>query len=696
MHRRRRLRGLVVCGCVETPRRSNSAVAARPGDEAFCSAPLLTHQPSSRNTALNLQLPFSIRSCERDRRRHIGGEKEKEKDGLPPSALTGADDACSMRGPPALLLGLLALYPAGEGPVVALPIDPSPLFASSLEPPTPSVQTSQQAATSHSDSNPKSAEPQHTGDSHSGSNNGTSSSSNSSSNSNSSTVTGSDSSSNSSGNSSSRNSSSSDSIKSSSSNNSSSMSSSNSSSSNSSSMRSADSSSDSSTTSNSGMSMSPTSLVGGSGKVKSALRRSWARGLSPLISGGQVWGSVPGNHLRALRSGLRAGAIISATAVAFADDWKAGVNSSWYAMRGWGWRHPDNWKERTYKCVYGMDGRPCGPYGTFSTMWPSGVHCLPNECCSRVHISAYFARQVCSAEGSLCVIRYDGYSYGKCRCGSNTCGGDSVCVEEIAEHGGVYCRCKEGMIGNGEECYESLCKDEVCKPGKCVQEKTEVRCECPSNYEVSGLSCELIPMCNRNIEDICGPSERVLECVNIGRTDWTCVCAPGYAVVSTATGKQCEPASNTLFCSDKPCGTEGVKSCEDMAGGGVTCTCNTGYLLEKQDDGLRFKCSAIDPCKTQPCGSETVAKTCSRTAGGSYHCECQPSAELVEATGAAGPYCRKKEMETNVLPYVAVAAGGLALLGIGFGVWWFGFKSGSPGSIEYDYTADAFAGTASG
>ncbi|KAL8446043.1 hypothetical protein Emag_004895 [Eimeria magna] len=406
--------------------------------------------------------------------------------------------------------------------------------------------------------------------------------------------------------------------------------------------------------------------------------------------------SAPVQQLRAMRSARRAGSIISATAVAFQEAWRVGVNKSWYATRGWGWRHPDNWKDRTYKCVYGMDGRPCGPWSTFSDMWPANVHCLPNQCCSRVHVGLFFARQICTDIGSLCVIIFDNYSWGKCRCQSTTCPAESDCVEELEPHGGVYCKCKEGKVGNGIECYDSLCEEGMCSPGTCVQDKTELKCECPAGYEVSGLSCQEIPMCSRGIENLCGPPERVLECVNVGRTDWTCVCAPGYAVINTTSGKQCDLASNALYCSDKPCGTEGVQTCKDNPGGGVTCTCTTGYLLEKQDDGLHFKCTAIDPCKTQPCGSETVVKSCSRTAGGSYFCECQDSAELVEATATEGPYCKAKEEQVNVLPYVGVAAGGIAMLAIGIGVWWLSFKSGNSSQEEFDYTKEPFAGAAAG
>ncbi|OEH76968.1 putative microneme protein [Cyclospora cayetanensis] len=216
-------------------------------------------------------------------------------------------------------------------------------------------------------------------------------------------------------------------------------------------------------------------------------------------------------------------------------------------------------------------------------------------------------------------------------------------------------------------------------------EKAEARCECPSGYEFTGTSCQQIPLCNRNIENVCAPPEGVLECVNVRLTDWTCVCADGYAVVRTPTTRTCEPASNTQSCSNKPCGTVRVESCEDLEEGGVKCTCSEGYILQKKGVGQNFRCTPADPCISSPCDSATVAKQCSRTASGSYHCTCLDTAELVEATETEGPYCKRIEESIDVLPYLGVVAGGIAFVALGFGIWWFGFRSGGDEHEECDY-----------
>ena len=440
--------------------------------------------------------------------------------------------------------------------------------------------------------------------------------------------------------------------------------------------------------------------VSASDQVHSRPRKwswSWARSTTPRLTDGGGIISIPAKMMKGRRMMKSAGAILSApgSVVAFDEDSREGVNSKWYAARGWGWRHPDNWKERNYICMYSMEGRHCGPNASWSSMWPRDLHCYGTQCCSKVHTGLFFSAPLCTSNSALCVITHSNYSKGKmCTCTDSTCGGDTECFEELAEHGGVYCKCKKGMVGNGKECFEDKCSAIDCSPGQCVQEKTEVHCECPTGYEADGDSCQQIPMCKRQLDNICGPPERVLECVDIGRTDWTCVCAPGYAVVKTATGRKCEAASNTLFCSNSPCGDVGVKSCQDLSGGGVQCECNDGYLLEKADDGKTFRCSAIDPCKTGPCGSESVAKSCSRTPTGSYYCTCQSTAELVEATETEGSYCRHIEEAADILPYVGAAAIGISLVGIGVGVWWFGFKSGDTTTREYDYTALSFTGPA--
>lgn len=413
---------------------------------------------------------------------------------------------------------------------------------------------------------------------------------------------------------------------------------------------------------------------------------------SPVVGSREGPKSVPLKKLEARKRAVRAGSIISATAVAFTDTWRAGVNAKWYATRGFGWRHPDNWKTRTYFCVYGMDGRPCGPNGSWTPMFPAQLHCLPHQCCSRVHTAMGFPEPLCTDIDMLCPIQHGAYSYGKCKCSEGKCGGDTECREEINDHGGAYCRCKEGFVGDGTECFEDKCRDMDCSPGFCQQEKLEARCECPSGFEFVDSTCKPFPICKRGLKDVCGPPERVLQCVDVGRTDYTCVCAAGYAVVDGLSGKYCESASNTLSCSEKACGTQGVKECKNAPGGGVTCTCEDGYLLEKQSDGLKFRCAPIDPCKSTPCGSETVAKSCTRTVGGSYHCECQPTAELVEATDTEGPFCRQVEEPMEILPYVAAAGGGLAFLALVFGVWHFGFAPAPSTANDFDYTTEPMAG----
>ena len=389
---------------------------------------------------------------------------------------------------------------------------------------------------------------------------------------------------------------------------------------------------------------------------------------------------------------------------------RAGVDSRWFAVRGWGWRHPDNWEERHYVCMYSMDGRPCGPGGVRTELYPSGLHCIEGQCCSKIHNTIYFGGNLCTPNKALCVFIHEAYSYGKCRCTSNSCSAAADCIEELGEHGGVYCKCKEGTRGDGRECFEDFCMQRDCTPGRCVQHKDIAKCICPKGFEEQDNKCVRIAPCKRGLTDICGPIERVEECVDISETEYTCVCRTGYTAVRQGKSVSCEIASNNLSCSDNPCGIEGVASCKDLTEGGVECTCNLGYILERDTTNKALKCMLTDPCKTGPCGTETVAKSCSRKPNGGYACICQDTAELVEAEASAsdnttagaaataataaatGPYCRQKTQQFNILPYLALAAGILSVFAIAVGIWWFGFKQNKFNyeGAEFDYTQSAY------
>lgn len=367
------------------------------------------------------------------------------------------------------------------------------------------------------------------------------------------------------------------------------------------------------------------------------------------------------------------------------DGLPAGLSRHYYAYRGFGWRHPENWKTRTYKCMYSSEGRPCGSR-SIGDFWPEGLHCVNPECCSYLHSVDIGMGNVCKADGFLCTSRDDPHSYSKCRCSTVTCKENAECVEEIQYHGGVYCKCKDGYVGNGEDCYEDKCKGNPCAPGKCTQEKGQYTCDCPDYYEQKDGKCVEKNACEY-VTDPCGDPAFVTSCIHVGVNEWACACVAGYGMVKTDAGVKCQPVSSQVTCSQNPCGTIGVESCKDTDDGAV-CTCKDGYLLERSSGTTKFNCTAINPCANSPCGSSLVAKSCTKSIEG-YICECQDNAEVVTEEGK-GQVCQAKAAEQDLMNYILFGVGCFALIAFFVASWYFFFRSGDSTNQEFDPTVQPY------
>lgn len=326
----------------------------------------------------------------------------------------------------------------------------------------------------------------------------------------------------------------------------------------------------------------------------------------------------------------------------------------------WGWQSKESTSKKYYVCRFSQRGQACGSRSTAD--FPQWLVCPPEDCCSKTHMLHGQSGNWCTESWALCngALNYSEYSYGKCTCSThgNKCPANTECKdEERGALGGVYCKCKDGYIGNGETCVKDLCVDGACYPGTCTMVGTLMKCTCPDGYTLDESStpnrCKIKDLCAT--ESACGSTEAVKSCTMEGANMYTCDCRLGYTVVNVGGKPKCDSVFNVFTCADRPCGADGVKKCTDSEYG-VRCECETGYELIKET--ASYKCSRQDPCLQNPCGTMDIVKSCV-SSGTTYTCECKDGYTV--ANESSGPYCAIDEGSVTWVHYAA-SAGALTVL----------------------------------
>ena len=326
-----------------------------------------------------------------------------------------------------------------------------------------------------------------------------------------------------------------------------------------------------------------------------------------------------------------------------------------------GWTLPENNVYRNYVCRLGALQTPCwdeiGLYDTpeFSE-WPSPIFCPTGYCCGDKDGRARCLQQ-CSGGG------WAPMAGSQCTCSTHQkmCPENTVCDDnDRGPYGGVYCKCKEGYVGDGYTCHPDPCADETknkCAPGKCVgRPNGDAYCDCPLGYmwdstDPTTPKCVFADTCE---DEPCGSSEVVLECRTDKPLEYTCVCRSGFEVGTVDGQKRCIASDIRTRCEDEPCGTEGLLSCTDTPNG-AECLCKKQYRLVTS---LRKKACIYSPCDEQPCGDSTAVKSC--IAGiSTYSCTCNSNYKLDTVDGL--PVC-VSTTENYTLFLIATGLVGLGLL----------------------------------
>ncbi|CDJ53572.1 hypothetical protein EBH_0018570 [Eimeria brunetti] len=329
-----------------------------------------------------------------------------------------------------------------------------------------------------------------------------------------------------------------------------------------------------------------------------------------------------------------------------------------------GWTLPENNIYRNYLCRFGALDVPCwdslGLYPDSEYQgWPVPIYCPPGTCCDDV-MGDLRCRSSCVTGGwtvmaaTNCTCKLHGY-----KCPENT-----VCDEQdTTPYGGVYCRCKDGYVGDGAVCYPDPCADSNknrCSPGQCKgRPNGTAYCICPKGYtwddsDLLSPACVLESLCK---DDPCGPAEAVLECRTDSTTEYTCICRPGYEVGSVEGKKMCIEASAAVTCKDEPCGTEGLLSCTDTPSG-PECQCKTFYRLVTEQ---RKKQCIYSPCEYEPCGDAVAAKSC-QAGMSTYTCVCNSNYKLDTVDGQ--PKCVASTEDLTLFIIGATIVGVLLLISV--------------------------------
>ncbi|XP_037668153.1 thrombomodulin [Choloepus didactylus] len=179
---------------------------------------------------------------------------------------------------------------------------------------------------------------------------------------------------------------------------------------------------------------------------------------------------------------------------------------------------------------------------------------------------------------------------------------EHFCIRSPDVPGSYSCMCETGyQLANDlhgcEDVDDCLLTPNLC-PQRCVNTQGGFECQCFSSYElVDGECVEPVDPCfHANCEYQCQP---------LGRTDYRCVCAEGFAP-SPQDPQRCQ-----MFCNQSSCPADCDPNSPD------SCQCPDGYIL---DEGSM--CTDIDECANGDCPD-----LC-RNLPGSYECLCGPDSAL--------------------------------------------------------------------
>ncbi|XP_045689438.1 thrombomodulin [Phyllostomus hastatus] len=177
---------------------------------------------------------------------------------------------------------------------------------------------------------------------------------------------------------------------------------------------------------------------------------------------------------------------------------------------------------------------------------------------------------------------------------------EHFCFRNLEVPRSYSCMCETGykLAADQHQCEDVDDCMQVPSPCQqvCVNNQGGFECHChPGYYMVDGECVESVDPCiGTNCEYQCQP---------LGKTDYRCVCAEGFAPNPLA------PHSCQMFCNQSSCSADCDPNKPD------SCQCPEGYIL---DEG--FMCTDIDECDNGNC---LGAVSC-RNLPGSYECICGP------------------------------------------------------------------------
>lgn len=177
---------------------------------------------------------------------------------------------------------------------------------------------------------------------------------------------------------------------------------------------------------------------------------------------------------------------------------------------------------------------------------------------------------------------------------------EHFCVQNLEIPRAYSCMCETGykLAADQHRCEDVDDCTQTPSPCQqvCVNKQGGFECHCRDGYDmVDGECVESVDPCiGTNCEYQCQP---------LGKTDYRCVCAEGFAPNPQA------PHRCQMFCNQSSC----LADCDPNKP--ESCQCPEGYIL---DEG--FTCTDIDECDNGNC---LGAVSC-RNLPGSYECICGP------------------------------------------------------------------------
>ncbi|XP_076970772.1 thrombomodulin [Tamandua tetradactyla] len=247
--------------------------------------------------------------------------------------------------------------------------------------------------------------------------------------------------------------------------------------------------------------------------------------------------------------------------------------------------------------------------GTAEARWgreePGAWNCsVENGGCEHAcNGSAGAPRCVCPADAALLADRRSCAAPEAHSC-DHLC--EHFCVRRADVPGNYTCMCETGYqlaadLHHCEDVDDCLLTPNLC-PQRCVNTQGGFVCQCFSDYELIDGECVEPP-------DPCFSANCEYQCQPLGRTDYRCVCAEGFA------SSPQDPHRCQMFCNQTQCPADCDPNSPD------SCQCPEGYIL---DEGSM--CSDINECDNGYCPDSC------RNLPGSYECLCGPDSPLAGQT----------------------------------------------------------------